>query len=466
MKLWEGRFSAGAHSRIMDEFNDSLPVDRYLIEEDLDTNRAWVATLHHAGLITDDEKSRICKGLDDIRNDYRKNGLSILPDDEDIHTAIEHLLIDKTGESAKKIHTGRSRNDQVCCDFRLYVKKSCTLLHDTLTLLQRALVTRAERDREIISAGYTHLQQAQPILLAHYWLSFFFALQREKERIRNAFVHADISPLGAGALAGSGFDLDRRFCAKLLGFSRISENSIDAVSSRDFALELCASLSSLAIVLSRYAEDLIIWSSREFGLIELSDAWSTGSSMMPQKKNPDSLELMRGKSARFIANHTRLATTLKGIGLAYYKDLQEDKEPVFDSVSQMQRMLGVFTGVIDTLQVRGTRVRNNLDSYMLATDIADYLVDKGIRFRESHHISGRIVSYCLDNDCPLTSLSLSQLRKFSSAFEEDIATVLQWDHAISHRDVAGGTGHKSVDAQLEKARSLCNEDIDHDDVAK
>jgi argininosuccinate lyase len=458
MKLWEGRFSADTHSDLMDDFNNSLPLDRILIEEDIAVNSAWAATLERAGLLNATQTQRIHTALDEIRKEYQEHGDTILTDDEDIHTAVERLLIDKVGDVGKAIHTGRSRNDQVSCDFRLYTKKACRSLTERITELQKVLYSRARNETDVMCPGYTHLQQAQPIVLAHYWLSLFWALQREKTRIEQAHDAADMLTLGSGALAGSGFLIDRRYCAGLLGFSRISDNSIDAVSSRDFALELLAALCSCAVVLSRYSEDLIIWSSAEFGYIELSDAWSTGSSMMPQKKNPDSLELIRGKTGRFIGYYTRLATTLKGIGLSYYKDLQEDKEPVFDGVAQMQRMLQVMASVVESLQVRRNRMRTNCDEYMLATDIADYLVEKHIPFREAHHIAGRIVAHCIEQQCSLFGLSLDTLRTFSDAFDKNITGVLQWPHSLSHRDVAGGTGPTSVQRQLDDAAGILDTD--------
>jgi argininosuccinate lyase len=315
-------------------------------------------------------------------------------------------------------------------------------------------LSRAKKDVTTIAPAFTHLQQAQPILLSQYWLSFLFALEREKARFADAKQCADLMPLGSGAVAGSGFPVDRNFLAKKLGFTKISDNSMDGVASRDFVLQALACCASCGVLLSRYAEDLIIWSSREFSFVELDDAWSTGSSMMPQKKNPDSLELVRGKAGRFVGNHTRFATTLKGVGLAYYKDLQEDKEPLFDSLAQIQLVLEVFANVIATLSVNAEAIKKDLDPLLFATDLADYLVKKGMPFRQAHKVVGKIVACCLDSGASLAGLSTEQLREFSPLFGKDAMRVFKWENAIERRSVAGGTGTASVRRQIEKAEKL------------
>jgi argininosuccinate lyase len=302
--------------------------------------------------------------------------------------------------------------------------------------------------------GFTHLQQAQPILLAHYWLGFLFAIEREKIRLANASALADVMPLGSGALAGAGFSIDRTKLATDLGFGQVSPNSIDAVASRDFVLDALACCASLAILLSRYAEDLILWSSREFSFIELDDAWSTGSSMMPQKKNPDSLELIRSKAGRCIGNYTGFAATLKGVGLAYYKDLQEDKEALFDSLDQMDLVSKVFGQVIKTLIVNEQTMRKDLDPFLLATDLADYLVNKGMPFRQAHKVIGKIVAQCVSQKLDFQKLTVETLKSFSLLFENDVTRVLQWEEALKHRDIKGGTGKRSVEEQIELAEKL------------
>jgi len=453
MKMWDGRFTKPS-DKLMEEFNNSLPVDKQLIVEDIEGSIAWAQALAQAKILSVKELGAITAGLKKILADYQNGKIAFVQHDEDIHMAVERLLVDKIGKTGEKLHTGRSRNDQVVTDLRLHVMRRIAQIHARITGLQKVLLCRAETDIKVIVPAYTHLQQAQPIVLSHYWLSFLFALEREKIRFANAADCADIMPLGSGAVAGTGFAINREALAETLGFATVSDNSIDAVSSRDFVLETLAACVSTAIVLSRHAEDLIIWSSKEFSFVELDDAWSTGSSMMPQKKNPDSLELIRGKTGRFIGNYTRLATTLKGIGLAYYKDLQEDKEPLFDSLYQLELVCEVFTNVIATLAVHEDKIRKNLDPLLLATDLADYLVSKSMPFREAHKVVGKIVGDCIKNKTPLTSLSVSDLSRYSGLFTKEVTKVFTWEHAIAHRSASGGTGIESVKQQLRKAKKI------------
>ncbi len=456
MKLWNGRFSK-ATDGLMDSFNASLACDHVMIEEDIAGSIAWAGALERARVLTSSERTAIVEGLSSIRDEYRTGTVAFLPTDEDIHMAVERLLTERIGAAGAKLHTGRSRNDQVVTDLRLFVKKRLDELRAMVVELQRELIGCAERDAAVVAPGYTHLQQAQPVSLAHYWLSLLFGLEREKARLESARRHSDILPLGSGALAGSGFAVDRAWLAHELGFGAVSDNSMDAVSTRDFVLESLAFCSSIGILLSRHAEDLILWSSKEFGFVELDDAWSTGSSMMPQKKNPDSLELVRGKAGRLIGNYTRLAATLKGVGLTYYKDLQEDKETLFDSLTTVSLVVRVFAGVVGSLAVRKERIRAALDPMLLATDVADYLVDKGVPFREAHHVVGKLVKQSLDTGVALAEVPLAALKSLNAAFEEDVRRVFDWQHALAHRDVAGGTGPGSVAAQLATARKLVGE---------
>jgi argininosuccinate lyase len=453
MKMWDGRFANKTHE-LMEAFNNSLSFDIALLEQDIAGNIAWAKALEKCDVLSAAEAKLIITGLRELLEEYRQGALRLLPGDEDVHMAIERLLIDKIGDAGARLHTGRSRNDQVATDFRLFVKDALDQIAVAVTGMQKILLSLAEQHQRTIIPGFTHLQQAQPVLLAHYWLSFFWALQREKNRLANAKTAADILPLGSGALAGAGFAVDREYLARELGFSAISDNSIDAVGSRDFALEALSAIASLGVLCSRYAEDLIIWSSREFGFIELDDAWSTGSSMMPQKKNPDSLELIRGKCGRFIGNHNRLAVTLKGCGLTYYKDLQEDKEPFFDSIAHIIPVVTVFTNVLATLTINEQRISADLDPFLLATDLADYLVEKKVPFRQAHKIVGKIVGHCVEKKIPLDKLSVSDLASFSDVFKDDVMQIFSWEHAISHRDIRGGTGPKSVAQQIEQARKL------------
>ncbi|MBN2189239.1 MAG: argininosuccinate lyase [Chitinispirillaceae bacterium] len=454
MKMWEGRFRKPT-DRLMEAFSHSLLFDKALIDEDIAGSLVWARGLKKAGVLSARECGKIEAGLRSIAADRKKGRtVSFIGSDEDIHMAVERLLTRRIGETGAKLHTGRSRNDQVATDMRLFVKKALAEILSAVAVLQKVLVERARKDLPVIMPAYTHLQQAQIVLLSHYWLSLFSALRREKSRIAHAFLSSDLCPLGAGACAGSGFPVDRKFLAQGLGFSAPAPNSIDAVAARDFILEALSCIASLGITLSRYAEDLIIWSSKEFGFIELDDAWSSGSSMMPQKKNPDSLELIRGKCGRFIGNYTRLAATLKGAGLAYCRDLQEDKEPLFDSVANIEISLAVFARVLRTLTVNRANIEKQLDPSLFATDVADYLVRKGVPFRKAHHLTGRIVAYCSEKKRKLSELPLPVLKSFSRLFERDVYSIFSWENSLSKREIEGGTGRKSVLRQIIAAEKM------------
>ncbi|MCU0608384.1 MAG: argininosuccinate lyase [Chitinispirillaceae bacterium] len=453
MKMWSGRFKKDA-DRLMDAFNNSLPFDKALFQEDIAGSIAWARSLGRIGVLSSGECRKIESGLASISRDFQAGKIKFLSTDEDIHMAVERLLTTRIGAAGAKLHTGRSRNDQVVTDVRLFVMRELSDISASLNDLQRALIGRAEKDSNIIVPAYTHLQQAQPMLLAHYWLSFFFILEREKKRISNARASSDMMPLGSGAVTGSGFAVDRTQLANELGFSAVSPNSVDGVASRDFLLETLAAVSSVGITLSRYAEDLIIWSSKEFGFVELDDAWSSGSSMMPQKKNPDPLELIRGKSGRFLGNYTRLAVTMKGVGLAYCKDLQEDKEPLFDSIAQIKQVISVFASVLDTLAINHNKITGNMDPFLPATDLADYLVRKALPFREAHAVVGKIVGYCIEKKISFTELPLPSLKSFSPLFGADVRKIFSPEHALSQREISGGTGRKSVARQLALAKKL------------
>jgi argininosuccinate lyase len=453
MKMWDGRFHKPSDP-IMESINRSLDVDSRLIEEDIRGSVAWAEALKACGVLSVSECRKIAAGLAEILREHREKGLRFLPADEDVHMAVERLLVAKIGDAGMKLHTGRSRNDQVVTDVRLFLKKAYEDLGGALTGIQRVLLDRSGGDLGIIMPGYTHLQQAQPVLISHYWLSLFFAIEREKTRCVNARVIADSMPLGSGAIAGAGFAINRRELAGRLGFAECSPNSIDAVASRDFIVEALACCSSISILLSRYAEDLIIWSSKEFGFVELDDAWSTGSSMMPQKKNPDSLELIRSKAGRLIGNYTGFAATLKGVGLSYYKDLQDDKRLLFDSLDQVLLVCSVFGHVVKTLAVNADVLRKSLDPFLLATDVADYLVDKGMPFRQAHKVVGGIVAHCIEKHLDFQKLDAAALKDFSPLFGPDVRKVFSWENAIEHRSVFGGTGLKSVKEQIALARKM------------
>jgi len=453
MKMWDGRFSKESDV-LMESFNNSLPFDRALISEDIAGSVAWANALERVGVFTPPECAVVVDGLKSILDDCNNDRVAFLPSDEDVHMAVERLLVERVGAAGEKLHTGRSRNDQVVTDMRLYTKKALAEMREALTELQSAVVDRAKSDIHIIIPGFTHLQQAQPVLLSHYWMSFFSIIEREKSRVNHAIISTDILPIGSGAIAGSGFPVDRDAIAAELGFSSVSTNSMDMVASRDFLLEALSVFASIGIHLSRYAEDLIIWSSKEFGFIELDDAWSTGSSMMPQKKNPDSLELIRGKSGRLTGNYVRLATTLKGLGLTYFKDLQEDKEPFFDSEHNLRMVIKVFTHVLLTLKVREDKIKQDLDPFLLATDMADYLVRKGMPFRQAHKVIGRIVGYCVETDTPITEVPIEKLKEFSDVFESDVTKLYSWEQAVNARSVKGGTSLESVKEQIGAAEKI------------
>lgn len=455
MKMWDGRFSKPSDT-LMEKFHNSLSFDIELIEEDIQGSIAWAHALEKINILTKTELETIQNALLKILDDYKVGKLEFLPGDEDVHMAVERILIERIGDCGAKLHTGRSRNDQVATDTRLYSIHKVKLLIEKIVALQKALIFRAETDIQAIMPGFTHLQQAQAILLSHYWLSFFWALEREKSRCEHALQSADLMPLGSGAIAGSGFPVDRKHIASILGFNIISQNSIDGVASRDFLLEILASIASIGILLSRYAEDSIIWSSKEFGFIDLDDAWATGSSMMPQKKNPDSLELIRGKTGRFIGNYTRFATTLKGVGLTYYKDLQEDKEPLFDSLYHIDLTIDVYTNILKTLKVNYSKLQSDLDPFLIATDLADYLVRKGMPFRQSHKVIGKIVGYCIETSTPPNSLTLLKYKEFSPLFEQDLFELFSWQKAIDYRSVDGGTSTANVKKQIFDAMIVLN----------
>lgn len=441
----------------MESFNRSLSFDIRLYEEDITGSTAYAQVLHKAGIIKKEEMTIITKALRGIREDIERGNIRFLKQDEDVHMAVERVLIERTGEAGAKLHTGRSRNDQVATDIRLYVMKSVRRICSALTGLQIVLLEQAQKHQKTCMPGYTHLQQAQPITLAHYFLSLFFALQRDLERFAGVYDTTDIMPLGSGALAGSGFNLDRKFLAKKLGFSRISENSLDAVSDRDFIIEFLSAASIVMMHLSRYAEDLIIWSSQEFGFVELDDSFSTGSSMMPQKKNPDSLELIRGKTGRIYGNLVCLLTVMKGLPLSYGKDMQEDKEPLFDTADTLAMVVPVMSGVIKSAAFNVKKMKSALSDSLLSTDIADHLTRKGIPFRSAHKIVGKLSRYCYDRKKPFSKLTAKELKKFSDSLNITFIKKLSFEQSLKNRNIAGGTGYNSVKNQIRTAKKILSD---------
>ena len=451
--IWSGRFSKSA-DQLMKDFSVSLPFDRLLFDADIQVNRQWARSLQEAQVYTAEEVEQVERELEAIALDFHRGNLDFSPDDEDIHSATERWLTARLGALGERIHTGRSRNDQVVTDFKIYLREKIQDLHKQVVGLQTVLLERAEEHENTVMPGYTHVRQAQPISFAHYLLSFFFQLQRDGNRITDWRTNHNICPLGSGALAGSAFAVDRQRLALALGFDTASDNSIDATGDRDFVLDCTSLCVQIMLHLSRLSEDWIYWSSEAYGFLAIDQAYGTGSSMMPQKMNPDSLELIRGKTARVIGAHSTLMSLIKGIPTAYVRDLQEDKEPAFDALHQTELSLRILAGVVKTAEIDVQRMRLALHPSVYATDMADYLVRKQVPFRQAHEIVGKIVAWSEGNDKPLDQLSLAEFKQFNANFAADVLDLFKPHHALSHRNIAGGTGPQSVRRQIEKARQL------------
>jgi len=452
MPLWGSAF-AKPTADLMRKFQDSLPFDRRWYAEDIRGSEIYARAIQQSGLISAQELAQILDGLARVRAEFDSGAFVTLPNDEDIHTAVERRLTDLIGDAGKKLHTGRSRNDQVATDAHLAMLSLAERTRAQVADLQRALVEHAEANPDVITAGYTHMRRAQPILWSHYVMSFFWMLERDRERLADLAKRAGMSPLGAGALAGNAFGVDREWLQQELGFARIYENSLDAVSDRDFVVEylFCASL--LAVHLSRLAEDLIIYSTDEYGWAQIDDAYSTGSSIMPQKKNPDSLELIRGKAGRIIGALTSMLVMLKGSPSSYDKDYQEDKEGLFDTADTLGMTLPIMSDIMRTLIIKPEGMARSLDDGLLATDVADYLVRKGLPFREAHHVVGRMVRDGLEHGRPLRSYTPAELLPFSPKFEADIADVFDFRKSVERRNATGGTAPEAVRKQIARAKA-------------
>lgn len=459
-KLWGGRFTKTAEEWV-DEFGASISFDQELVIEDLDGSIAHVTMLGKCGIISESEAELIKKGLQGLKEKSASNELEYSVKLEDIHLNLESKLTEMIGPVGGKLHTGRSRNDQVATDMHLYLKKQTETIIGFVQEMQEALLSQAKEHVETIMPGYTHLQRAQPISFAHHLMAYFWMLERDKERYQESLKRINISPLGAGALAGTTFPIDRELTAELLGFHGIYENSLDAVSDRDFILEFLSASSILMMHLSRLGEEIILWSSQEFRFIELDDAFSTGSSIMPQKKNPDMAELIRGKTGRVYGNLVGLLTVLKGLPLAYNKDMQEDKEGMFDTVKTVTGSLKIFAGMINTMRVNTTQMEMaTKKDFSNATELADYLSEKGIPFRESHEIVGQLVLTCVKQQCYLADLSLEEFKEAHPLFEKDIYHVLNPVTAVERRNSAGGTGFEQIRFALRKAEDLLTKHAD------
>jgi argininosuccinate lyase len=451
-KLWGGRFR-GELDPVMAEMNRSIDFDRRLWDADIRGSIAYARALAGAGVITHDEAQELTRGLGLVHAEFAAGGFEFRPNDEDIHTAVERRLTELIGDVAGKLHTGRSRNDQVATDMRLFLLAAVNELDDAFRGVQRALADRAESSLDIVMPGYTHLQRAQPVSCAHWLLSYFWMFARDRQRLGDLKRRLSELPLGSGALAGNAFGLDRAALAGELGFEAVSANSMDAISDRDFVAEFlfCGALAQ--VHLSRLAEDLIIWSSAEYGFVRLSDAYSTGSSLMPQKRNPDSLELLRGKTGRVTGNLIAILTVLKGLPSTYNKDLQEDKEPLFDTLDTLLTCLHVAGGVIASLEFHAERMKTACSDDMLSTDLADYLVRKGIPFRQAHELVGRAVQAAEDREGSLRELPLDAYQAISPVYGADLYGALDVRASVNARAASGGTARVAVQAQIAQARA-------------
>ena len=455
MSLWGGRFSEPSDEDLR-RLNDSIGFDRALYAEDIAGSIAYARALVGAGILSQAEAQTIIGGLQQIRDEFDNDAFELQPGDEDIHTAVERRLIELVGAVGGKLHTGRSRNDQVATDFRLWSMSAVDRLAGDLRQLQTALVEMAEQHIDCVMPGYTHMQPAQPITAAHWLLSYFWMLERDIDRLASARERMAVCPLGAGALAGTPLSIDRHALAKSLGFERASENSLDAVSDRDFVADLLYACALCAAHLSRLAEDILIYSNPAFAFIGLDDRYSTGSSLMPQKRNADPMELMRGKAGRLIGNLSGFLSTLKGLPSGYNKDLQEDKEALFDSLDALARLLPVMSATIRSLQINADAMAAALTEDLLATDLADYLVRKGLPFRQAHHAVGAVVRRAAELSMDLSALPLAELQAINPLFVADVAAVFDFEQSVAQRRNYGGTAPEAVKIQIGEAKARLN----------
>ncbi len=458
MALWSGRFEQGV-SEFTQEFGASLPVDKAMYHQDIAGSKAHARMLANQGVISEEDAQKIREGLDAIEARIEAGDFAFDINDEDIHMSIEKVLTEAIGDAGARLHTGRSRNDQVVTDTRLYAKELARELMEVNISLREVLFDAAQRFFGIILPGYTHMQHAQPVLLSHHFMAYFWMFSRDFKRLSAALEASDMNPLGSAALAGTTYPLDRAQTTKELGFAGTIPNSLDAVSDRDFLLDLNYACSVSMIHLSRLCEEIILWSTSEFGFITLSDAYSTGSSIMPQKKNPDFAELIRGKSGRVVGDLVALLVTMKSLPLAYNKDLQEDKEGCMDAAKTLYDCMTCMKGMIATMAVNKEAMDTQAQKgYLAATDVADYLAKKGMPFRKAHEVVGHLVLLCDKRGCNLDDLSLEDFKKESELFEEDITSALDLESIVAARTTFGGTGHEAVKEQMELAKEQLNND--------
>ncbi len=461
-KLWGGRFEKSTDEMI-NEFQASINFDKRMYREDVQGSIAHAKMLAAQKIISDDDCEKICAGLEKILEQIDAGEFKFSVALEDIHMNIEKALTDSIGAAGGRLHTARSRNDQVALDTHLYMRRQVREIQKLIVDLQKELVKAAEKNSDVIFPGYTHLQRAQPILFAHHLLAYFSMLQRDFARFEGVHTRADIMPLGAGALAGTTFDIDRNFVARELDFAEIYSNSLDAVSDRDYLLEFLSAASILMVHLSRFSEEIILWCSREFSFIELDDAHCTGSSMMPQKKNPDVPELVRGKAGRVFGHLMALLTTVKALPLAYNKDLQEDKEGVFDALDTVKFSLAVFAQIVAGMKVRKENMRRAVEEdFSNATDLADYLVKKNLPFRQAHEVAGKLVHFCIEKNIYLKDLTLADFKKFSPLFDADIHDAIKPETCVAARNSQGGTSPQQVQMQIAAANIWIENHLKYD----
>jgi len=452
MKLWSGRFNKDTDS-LMDDFHSSISFDYKLYKEDIQGSIAHATMLGKQGIIDMPSSQLIVKTLKEIMHDIEQGHVEFSVSAEDIHMNVESILIDRIGDTGKKLHTGRSRNDQVALDMRMHTKEQIIEISSSLSTLIDVLIKKAEVNTDTIMPGFTHLQKAQPITLAHHIMAYVYMFLRDMDRLKDCYKRTDVMPLGSGALAGITYDLDREFVKEQLGFAEISYNSLDAVCDRDFCIELADALSIIMMHLSRFCEEIVIWNNDEFGYVEIDDGFATGSSIMPQKKNPDAAELIRGKTGRVYGDLMGLLTMMKSLPLSYDKDLQEDKEAMFDAEDTVKSCLAVFTKMFDTLTFKNEKLYVSAQKgYTNATDVADYLVRKGIPFRDAHEIVGKLVYYCIGKGIALLDLSLDEFKEFSPKIENDIYEDISLEYCVGIRKLPGGPAKTAVIQSIEIAK--------------
>lgn len=452
MKLWGGRFEKGT-DKLVDDFNSSIRFDCRMYRQDILGSIAHSNMLGKCGIISIEESTLIQATLKEILRDIEAGAIEFEVDAEDIHMNVEKILISRIGDTGKKLHTGRSRNDQVALDIRMYLKDEITAISSMLIALKKNILNISEENTGTILPGYTHLQRAQPITFAHHMMAYFEMFKRDYSRLSDCYSRMNMLPLGSGALAGTTYPLDRHMVAAELGFCDVTRNSLDAVSDRDFAIELASCLSILMMHISRLSEEIILWSSHEFGFVELDDAYSTGSSIMPQKKNPDVAELARGKTGRVYGSLMTLLTVMKSLPLAYNKDMQEDKEAIFDAVDTVKMCLPVFSSMLATMKLRKANMYKAAQGgFTNATDIADYLVKKGIPFRSAHEIIGKMVLYCIDKNKAIDEMTMEEFKSFSDKIQEDVYTEISLEKCVSGRSLPGGPAAATVLKAVQEGR--------------